>query len=129
MRFLLAAALLAGLLAAAAQAAAPGTAEQFLQRAERLLGKGPLALVDADYKRLQREGKAAGDSIRLEREAAERAGRPILYCSPRPRAELGNMEFIRGLRAIPQAQRERMSLRAALLVVLQRKYPCPGRAR
>lgn len=115
------------LVATPAAAAAPGSAEQFLQRAERLLGKGPLALFDGDYKKLQREGEAAGTSIRLEREKAEREGRPILYCSPRPRAELGNMEFIRGLRAIPRAQRERMTLRQAMLLVIQRKYPCPGR--
>jgi hypothetical protein len=101
-----------------------GSAEQFLVRAERLLAKGPLALFDRDYKRLSREGEAAGISIRLEREKAEREGRPILYCSPKPRAELGNMEFIRGLRAIPQAQRRNMPLRAAMLLVLQRKYPC-----
>ena len=63
-------------------------------------------------------------SIRLEREAAEKAGRPILYCSPEPRADLGNMEFLRELRKIPQAERERMSLRAAMLLVIQRKYPC-----
>lgn len=115
------------LLAVPADAAAPGSAEHFLQRAERLLGKGPLALFDSDYKRLGREGEAAGVSIRLEREKAEREGRPILYCSPRPRAELGNMEFIRGLRSIPKAQRERMTLRQAMLLVIQRKYPCPAR--
>jgi hypothetical protein len=115
------------LLAVPSGAAAPGTAEHFLQRAERLLGKGPLALLDGDYRRLSREGEAEGTSIRLEREAAERQGRPILYCSPKPRAELGNMEFIRGLRAIPRAQRERMTLRQAMLLVVQRKYPCPAR--
>lgn len=108
----------------AADAAAPGTAQDFLDRADRLLAKGPLALFDSDYPRLKREGEAAGVSIRLEREAAERAGRPILYCSPKPRASLGNMEFLNGLRQIPRAQRERMSLRAAMLLVLQRKYPC-----
>jgi hypothetical protein len=112
------------LLATPAAAAAPGTADQFLARAERLLGKGPLALFDPDYKRLSREGEAAGTSIRLEREAAERAGKPILYCSPKPRAELGNMEFVRALRAIPQPHRARLSLRSAMLLVLQRKYPC-----
>jgi len=119
--------LFAGLLlsvAAPALAAAPGTAQNFLDRAERLLGKGPFALVDADYKRLQREGTVAGDSIRRDREAAERAHRPILYCSPKPRADLGNMEFIRGLRAIPGPQRQRMTLKSAMLLVLQKKYPC-----
>ena len=112
------------LAAGSAAAAASGTAENFLNRADRLLGKGPLALFDGDYKRLQREGTAAGNSIRLEREAAEKAGKPILYCSPKPRAELGNMEFISALRKIPQAERQRMNLRAAMLLVIQRKYPC-----
>lgn len=107
-----------------AAAAPAGSAQNFLERADRLIGKGPLALFDGDYKRLSREGEAAGVSIRLEREAAEREGRPILYCSPKPRAELGNMEFIAALRKIPQADRQRMSLRAAMLLVLQRKYPC-----
>ncbi len=120
---LLAAALLL-VSAVPAAAAAPGTAENFLNRADRLLGKGPLALFDGDYKKLKAEGTVAGDSIRREREAAEKAGRPILYCSPKPRADLGNMEFLAALRKIPQAERQRLSLRAAMLQVLQRKYPC-----
>lgn len=121
-RLLAAALLLVSALPAAA--AAPGTAENFLNRADRLLGKGPLALFDGDYKKLKAEGTVAGDSIRREREAAEKAGRPILYCSPKPRAELGDREFLAALRKIPQAERQRLSLRAAMLQVLQRKYPC-----
>ena len=81
-------------------------------------------MVDADFKKLKAEGEAAGTSIQAEREAAEKAGKPIKYCSPKPRADLGNMEFLDGLRKIPQAQRQRMTLRAAMLQVLQRKYPC-----
>lgn len=123
MRALLALALI--MLPAPALAAAPGTAQHFLDRANRLLGKGPLALFDGDYRRLRAEGVAAGTAIRLEREAMERRGQKPLYCSPKPRADLGNMEFIRGLQAIPADQRARMSLRDAMLVVLQRKYPCP----
>jgi hypothetical protein len=123
MRKLIAAAMLVGL-SAPALASGPGTAQQFLERADRLLHKGPFALFDSDYKRLQAEGTAAGNSIRADREAAERAGRPIAYCSPKPRAELGNMEFVSGLRAIPQAERERISLKQAMLIVLQKKYPC-----
>jgi hypothetical protein len=112
------------LFAVPASAAAPGSAENFLNRADRLLGKGPLALFDGDYKRLQREGNAAGTSIRLEREAAEKAGKPILYCSPKSWADLADMEFLRELRKIPQAERQRMTLREAMLLVIQRKYPC-----
>jgi hypothetical protein len=112
------------LIASSVVAAAPGTAQHFLDRANRLVAKGPLALFDADYKRLRAEAVRAGTAIRLDREAAERAGRPVLYCSPKPRADLGNMEFIRGLEAIPAPQRQRMSLKDAMLLVLQRKYPC-----
>ena len=72
-----------------AHAAPPGSAQNFLDRANRLKAKGPLALFDGDYRRLKNEATAAGTSIRLEREAAEHAGRPILYCSPRPRAVAG----------------------------------------
>jgi hypothetical protein len=123
MRHLLIAALMLSL-SLPAEAAAPGTAQQFLDRAHRLLGKGPLALFDADYGRLKKEATVAGESIRHDREAAERARKPILYCSPKPRAELGNMEFIRGLEAIPAADRPRISLKEAMLRVLQKKFPC-----
>ena len=109
---------------ASASAAAPGTAQNFLERANRLKAKGPLALFDKDYKRLKAEATAAGKSIGADRIAAEKAGRPILYCSPKPKAELGSYEFIDGLEAIPAAQRQSMSLKAAMLRVLQKKYPC-----
>src|SRR5437868_428603 len=84
---------------APALAAAPGTAQNFLDRANRLKGQGPLALFDSDYGRLKAEATAAGKSIGDDRIAAERAGRPILYCSPTPRAQLGSFEFVDGLEA------------------------------
>ena len=109
---------------APAQAAAPGTAQNFLDRANRLKAKGPFALVDKDYGRLKAEANAAGKSIGDDRIAAEKAGRPILYCSPRPRADLGQTEFLNGLAAIPAAERSRISLKSAMLRILQKKYPC-----
>ena len=110
--------------AAPALSAAPGSAQNFLDRAERLKAKGPLAFFDSDYKRLQAEGTAAGKSIGADRIAAERARKPILYCSPSARAELGSFEFIRGLEAIPPRELQQMSLKDAMLRVLERKYPC-----
>ena len=104
--------------------APPGTAQNFLDRANRLKAKGPLAFFDADYKRLKAEATAAGKAIGDERIAAEKARQPVLYCSPSARAKLGSYEFIDGLEAIPAAQRSTMSLKAAMLRVLQRKYPC-----
>ena len=110
--------------AAPALAAPAGTAQNFLDRANRLKAKGPLALFDGDYRRLKSEAVAAGNSIRADRIAAERAGRPILYCSPKPRAQLGDYEFLDRLAAIPAAERQTLSLKAAMLRVLQKKYPC-----
>lgn len=111
-------------IATSALGAAPGSAQNFLDRAERLKAKGPLAFFDSDYGRLKAEATAVGKSIGDDRIAAEKAGRPILYCSPQPRADLGSMEFIRGLEAIPPAERAKMSLKDAMIRVLQVKYPC-----
>ena len=111
-------------LAVPAFAAPPGSAQNFLDRANRLKAKGPLAFFDSDYAHLKAEATAVGKSIGDDRIAAERAGRPILYCSPAPRAKLGSYEFIDGLAAIPPSERARMSLKDGMLRVLQKKYPC-----
>jgi hypothetical protein len=105
-------------------AASPGTAQNFLDRANRLKSKGPLAFFDSDYKRLKAEATAVGKSIGDDRIAAEKAGKPILYCSPSARAKLGSYEFIDGLEAIPAPERQAMPLKAAMLRILQKKYPC-----
>jgi hypothetical protein len=107
-----------------ALAAPPGTAQNFLDRANRLKAKGPLAFFDSDYGRLKAEATAVGKSIGDDRIADERAGRPIIYCSPTARAKLGSFEFIDGLAAIPAGERANMSLKQAMIRVLQRKYPC-----
>jgi hypothetical protein len=116
--------LLAVAIPAAVPAAPVGSAQNFLDRANRLKARGPLALFDSDYKRLTAEATAAGKSIGADRVAAEKAGKPVLYCSPRPRAQLGSYEFIDGLEAIPAGERARMSLKQGMLRVLQKKYPC-----
>jgi len=107
-----------------ANAAPPGSAQNFLDRAHRLKAKGPLAFFDSDYSRLKSEATAAGQSIGNDRLADQRAGKPILYCSPNARAQLGSFEFIDGLDAIPPAERARMTLKDAMIRVLQKKYPC-----
>ena len=101
-----------------------GSVQNFLDRAERLKSKGPLAFFDSDYGRLRAEATAVGKSIGDDRIAAEKAGKPFLYCSPQARAQLGSMEFIRGLEAIPAAERAHMTLKDAMVRVLQKKYPC-----
>ena len=116
--------LLALSIAVPAFAAPPGTAQNFLDRANRLKAKGPLAFFDSDYGRLTAEATAVGKSIGDDRIAAEKAHKPILYCSPNARAQLGSFEFIDGLAAIPPAERAGMSLKDGMIRVLQKKYPC-----
>ena len=116
--------IVAASLSTPALAAQAGSAQNFLERAERLKAKGPLAFFDSDYGRLKAEATAVGKAIGNDRIAAEKAGKPILYCSPRARASLGSFEFIRGLEAIPTAERARMTLKDAMIRVLQKKYPC-----
>jgi hypothetical protein len=111
-------------ISAPALAAPAGSAQNFLDRANRLKGKGPLAFFDSDYKKLKAEATAVGKAIGDDRIAAEKSGKPILYCSPQARAELGSYEFLDGLEAIPATQRQNMSLKTAMLHVLQKKYPC-----
>lgn len=112
-----------------ALSAPAGSAQDFLDRAQRLKSKGPFALFDSDYGRLKAEAIAAGKAIGDDRIAAERAGKPILYCSPTARAQLGSFEFINGLQAIPPTELARMNLKQAMLVVLEKKYPCANRTR
>jgi hypothetical protein len=88
------------------------------------MAMGPLAFFDRHYGRLMAEATAVGKAIGDDRIAAEKAHRPILYCSPTPRAQLGSFEFVDGLNAIPPAERAGMSLKDAMIRVLQRKYPC-----
>ena len=103
---------------------APGTAQNFLDRAKRLKAKGPLAFFDSDYGRLKAEATAVGKSIGDDRIAAEQAGKPILYCSPKRGRELGSFEFIDGLEAIPAGGARRTEPKDAMIRVLQKKYPC-----
>ena len=110
--------------AAPAIAAPPGSAQNFLDRAHRLKAKGPFAFFDSDYGRLKAEATAVGKAIGDDRIAAQRAGKPILYCSPNARAQLGSFEFIDGLDAIPPAERAHMTLKDGMIRVLQQKYPC-----
>ena len=44
-------------------AAPPGSAQNFLDRANRLKAKGPLAFFDSDYGRLKAEATAVGKAI------------------------------------------------------------------
>ena len=95
--------LMALIVSVPALAAAPGSAQNFLDRAHRLKTKGPFAFLDSDYGKLKAEATVVGKSIGDDRIASEKAGRPIFYCSPSPRAQLGSFETSTGWKRSPQA--------------------------
>jgi hypothetical protein len=98
----------------------------FLEKAERLERRGAMAMFSSDLGALKTEVKAASESLRAERVAAERAGRRPAYCPSDGRATLTPREILDHFRAIPPAERARMPLRDGLRDLLARKYPCPA---
>lgn len=101
------------------------TVATFLQKAEALEKRGVGALLSRDLKLLKNEVKGAGEALRAERLAAQRAGRRAAYCPPE-RTALNAQELLDHFRSIPPAQRERMEVRDGLRTLLARKYPCPA---
>ena len=98
---------------------------EFLQKADALEKKGMTALFSSDYRLLKHEVENAAKALRAERLAAERTGRRGAYCPP-ARSGFKSSEILAYFRAIPVAQRPRTEVKAALLGLLIRKYPCRG---
>jgi hypothetical protein len=109
--------------------AAPVTALQamnvtiFLQKAEALQKKGIGAMFSSDLGLLKSEVRGASQTLKAERQAAERAGRHGAYC-PTGNPTLNSNEILAFFRAIPPSQRERTEVKDALRGLLARKFPC-----
>jgi len=120
----------AGWVLAAALLAASGAAAQamplpvFLQKAEALQKKGMLALFSSDLSVLKNEVHAATESLRAERLAAKRAGRPQAYCPTQESGSMNSDELLAALRQIPPAQRAHMDVKDGMRTILARKFPC-----
>lgn len=99
------------------------TVSVFLQKADALKRRGPLALLSSDMGLLKNEVRTAGAALKTEREAATRAGRQPAFCPPGP-VSLNANEVLTAFRAIPAAQQPRMEVRDALRRYLARRYPC-----
>lgn len=97
----------------------------FLAKADTLQKKGPLALMSSDLGLLKREVGAAGKSLRDERLALIAAGGKPAYCPP-AKSSLNSDELLAAMRTIPAEARPRTNVRAALKVLMVRKYPCPA---
>jgi SLT domain-containing protein len=119
---------IAALILVAVPATAPAqsmNAEQFFKRATALKKKGPLAMMSRDLKPIIAEAKAAGLKARATRLATVAAGRRPRYCPPEGSGRLGTEEFLKGMAAIPLAERIKIDMTEAMTRILVRKHPCP----
>jgi hypothetical protein len=99
-------------------------AEAFYKKALVLKAKGPLAFMSRELKPLIKEARAAGLQARATRLAAQAAGRTPRYCPPEGSKRLGHKEFLKGMGAIPFAERVRIDMTEAMTRVLVAKFPC-----
>ena len=99
--------------------------KHFLVRVDRLLARGPFALLSRDFYRLKREIEADGETLKAEYAREKAAGRKTSFCPPtadKPR--VGKNEYLAALRAVPVAQRSTTTTKDVLRRVLERKYAC-----
>ncbi|MBV9931906.1 MAG: hypothetical protein JO013_13310 [Alphaproteobacteria bacterium] len=117
-------AVVAAALAIGGSAASAMPLPVFLDKAEALQRKGMLALFSSDLSTLKNEVRAAMESLRAERLAAKRAGRPQAYCPPQDSGAMNSDELLAALRQIPPAQRARMDVKDGMRTILARRFPC-----
>lgn len=117
--------LLAGFPASAQASPGDVNAHSFYVDAQALMKKGVRAMFDKRTKPMMAQMKDAGESVKAENEAGTAKGQP-LYCVPEAARKkgVGPQFIVDRLGAIPQAQRERMSLKQAWRAILIREYPC-----
>ena len=99
-------------------------ASTFLEKADALKAKGPLAMFSSDIGILKSEVQAAALSYRSDRKAAQTAGRKPEVCPPE-KFRLNSDELIESFRAIPVEARPRTTVKQAWIGYMKRKYPCP----
>jgi hypothetical protein len=95
----------------------------FLEKADALKAKGMMAMLSPDIGVLKKEIQAAGLAARAERQAREAAGQPRLACPPE-KVSMNSDELIEAFRAIPAAQRPRVTVKQAMTEMVRKRYPC-----
>ena len=110
----------------AAVSAQSMNAEVFHQKAVALQKKGPLAVFSGDLKLVMNEGKASAGKARQLRLAAVKAGQKPRYCPPEGSKGIDSDEYMKGLSAIPAAERAKIDMTEATTRILARKFPCRG---
>lgn len=119
--------LAAALVVAPVSAAQAQDVERFLVRVDRLLARGPLALLSRDFYRLKSEIEADGRVLKRDYARAKAAGEKTAFCPPaKGKPRVGKNEYLAALRAVPLAKRATTDTRDVLRRLLERKYPCPA---
>ena len=122
MRMLIAAVLLTATTPALAQNM---NADEFHRRAIALQQKGGRALLAmGEIRALTKEARRAGETVRANRLAAEKAGQNGRYCPPKGAPRMGSEEFLKRLTAIPQEERAKINMMEAMNRILAVKFPC-----
>jgi hypothetical protein len=109
-----------------ASGAAAMPVSTFLDKADRLQKKGPLALMSSDFKLLTNQIKADAAQLRAENKAAEAAGRRKAYCTPPGGVKLSNRDILVAMNAVPVPQRATTQTKDAMRAYFARRFPCPA---
>lgn len=113
------------LVLASAASAQSMNAQRFYQRATALQKKGVLAVFSSgEIKALMNEGQAAGKAAGAAYDADKKSGRPTRFCPPPGPRSMRSDEFMKGLGAIPAAERARIDMTEATTRILVAKFPC-----
>ena len=108
----------------AAASAQSMNAELFHKKAAALMKKGPMAIFSGDLKVVMNEGKASAGKAREQRLAAIKANQKPRYCPPAEAKGMNSDEYMKGLSAIPAAERAKIDMTEATTRILARKFPC-----
>ena len=105
--------------------AAPGdmSVATFLEKADKLKSRGPLALLSGDMKVLRREGEASGKAYRARIAADKKAGRTPHSCPPE-KISMDSDQMLAHLRTYPTSRRGSVSMRQAFADLMKKRYPC-----
>ena len=97
----------------------------FLVRVDRMLARGPFALLSRDFYRLKALVEADGDALKREYAVEKAAGHRTAFCPPAVgKPKVGKTEYLAALRAVPAAKRATTDTKDVLRSVLEHKYPC-----
>lgn len=97
----------------------------FLDKADRLESRGPLALFSSDLGLLEDEVKASAAIYRQRVESDRDAGRPPHSCPPAEGGvRLGSDELLAHFREYPAPRRPAITVRRAFFDMMARKFPC-----